>query len=400
MIPEADARQAIFPAGHGTSTAGIARLLGHDRKTIAAYLPGRREPGQPRARTDAFAPFAAYAWQRAADDRHLRRSGLHREVTALGYTGSYSAFTRETRGQDTFTGCWTCSPRPSREPPPRRYPPQLPARVAPVAGETISSYLARLAAAAHVPVGNITGCLPPWFATRAFACDDLNGNSLPRPGDAAYLAALAGISENALRHALPALSLAHGDPRPPVRAARSCQRCTARHGQREPVPVHYPAHQRTCPRHQAWLGRRIQIDIAAVPEITTASRQASRLARTHGIARLVLAEATARQERPGGPDARRRAAELARASPDLSPWHPDTAEAAAYPETIKAAAALLRTPGALPTGPDQLSQPATSNQRANLPVTTAPAPLPIKKAHPGQEGGPGLDICHRTAAAA
>ena len=77
--------------------------------------------------------------------------------------------------------------------------------------------------------------------------------------------------------------------------------------------------------------------------------KASRLAREHGITRLVLAETTARQETASGPAARRRAAALALATP---PRHPDTAEAAAYPETVKVAAALLRTPGALPGGPE------------------------------------------------
>lgn len=352
MIPEASARQAIALAGRGTGVAGIARLLGHDRKTIRTYLGGHRAPGQPRAGTDAFAPFAAYARQRAADDPHLRRTGLHREITALGYTGSYPSFNRELRGRGIITGCGICRPRQPQKPPPPQHPPQLPAPVAPIAGETVSSYLARLAAASHIPVANITGCLPSWFAARTAACDDLNSNSLPRPGDAAYLAALTGISGNDLCRALPALALAYGGPRPPVRSATACHRCAARHGHHDPVPVHLPAHQRACERHRTWLGRAIHIDITAASDITTASRQASQLARKHGITRLVLAETTARQDSVGTPDARRRAETLAQASPSLDPQHPDTAEAAAYPETIKATARLLRTPGALPGGPD------------------------------------------------
>ena len=124
----------------------------------------------------------------------------------------------------------------------------------------------------------------------------------------------------------------------------ACRRCAARHGQRSPVPVHIPAHQRACRRHRTWLGRAIQIDLTAAPDIIAASRHASRLAREHGITRLVLAEATARQKAAGRPAARRRAAALALASPGLDPGHPDTAEAAAYPETIKMAAAILSAP--------------------------------------------------------
>lgn len=240
MIPETDARQAITLAGQGTSVAGIARRLGHDRKTIRTYLTGHRVPGQPRTRTDGYAPFAAYILQRASDDRHLRGTGLHREITALGYTGSYPAFTRDLRSHGIITGCGICRPRQPRKPPPSQHPPQLPAHVAPLTGETISSYLARLAAASHLPAANITGCLPAWFASRAAACDDLNGNSFPRPGDAVYLAALTGISENSLRHALPALALAYGSPRPPGRVTRSCRRCATRHGQHGPGPGPLP----------------------------------------------------------------------------------------------------------------------------------------------------------------
>jgi hypothetical protein len=352
MIPEHDARQAVALAGQGTSTAAIAVLLSHDRKTIRTYLSGQRAPGQPRARTDALDPFTAYARQRAADDRHLRTTGLHHEIAALGYAGSYSSFTRELRSHGIITGCGICRPRAPQSPPPPQHPPQLPAHAAPITGETVSSYLARLAAASHLPTGNITSCLPPWFAARAAACDDLNSNSHPRPGDIAYLAALTGISATALRRALPALALAYGDPRPPVRSASACHRCAARHGQHDPVPVHLPAHQRACARHRTWLGRVIQIDVTAAPDITAASTQASRLARKHGITRLLLAEATARPDSAGTPDARRQAGVLALASPGLDPQHPDTAEAAAYPETIKAAAKLLRTPGALPGGPE------------------------------------------------
>jgi hypothetical protein len=351
MIPETDARKAIDMAGQGQNVSEIARHLGHDRKTIRIYLNGHRAPGQPRPHADSFAPFAAYVRQRAADDPHLRSTGLHREAAALGYAGSYSAFTRELRGHGITAACGTCrkwkpiAPAQARE----RHPGPLPFRTAPAGGETIASYLARVAAASHLPADAITGCLPSWFAGRSAACDDLAATGQAQPADIRHLAALTGTSETALRHALPALA---SGGRPPVRATLACRRCAARHGQREPFPVHYPAHQRTCRRHRTWLGRIIQIDITTAPDITAASKKASQLAREHGITRLVLAETAARQGTTGDQDARQRAAALALASPGLDPGHPDTAEAAAYPETVKAAAALLRTPGALPSGPE------------------------------------------------
>jgi hypothetical protein len=353
VIPEADARKAIDLAGQGQNVSEIARQLGHDRKTIRIYLNGHRAPGQPRPHADSFAPFAAYIRQRAADDPHLRSTGLRREAAALGYTGSYSAFTRELRGHGIAAACGTCrkwkpdAPAPVRD----RCPGPLPFRTAPASGETIASYLARTAAGSSLPAGVVAGCLPPWFAARAAACDDLAATGQPQPADIRHLAALTGTSETALVHALPALRAGRSE-RPPVRATLSCRRCAARYGQDSPVPVHIPAHQRACQRHRTWLGRAIQIDITSAPEITTASRNASRLAREHGITRFVLAETTARQDAIGGPEARQRATTLALASPGLDPGHPDMAEAATYPETVKAAAALLRTPGALPGGPE------------------------------------------------
>lgn len=352
MIPETDARQAIALAGQGANVSEIARRLGHDRKTIRIYLNGHRAPGQPRPHADSYAPFAAYILQRAGDDRHLRGAGLHREITALGYAGSYSALTRELRGHGITAACRTCKPWQPVTPAREQRPELLPVSVAPVTGETISSYLARVAAGSHLPLSAITDVLPPWFAVRAAACDDIAKPGLLQPGDTRCLAALTGITQNALRHALPALAGHRDDGRPPVRSAAACRRCAARHGQHDPVPVHLPAHQRACERHRTWLGRAIQIDLTAAPDIITASKRASRLARHHGITRLVLAETTARQETAGRPDARRRAAALALASPGLDPGHPDTAEAAAYPETIKMAAALLNAPSALPAGPE------------------------------------------------
>lgn len=351
MIPEAAARKAIDLAGQGKNVSEIARELGHDRKTIRIYLNGHRAPGQPRPHADSFAPFAAYVRQRAADDPHLRSTGLHREAAVLGYAGSYSAFTRELRGHGITAACGTCrkwktiASAPARQ----RHPWPLPFRTAPLAGETIASYLARAAASSSLHPGAVAGCLPAWFAARAAACDDLAATGQPQPGDIGHLAVLTGTSETALRHALPALA---GGERPPVRATFACRRCAAARGQHAPVPVHIPAHQRTCRRHRTWLGHALQIDITAAPGIAAAAKKAVRLAREHGITRFVLAETIASRATIGGTAARRRATAIALASPGLDPGHPDTAEAAAYPETIKAAAMLLRTPGALPGGPE------------------------------------------------
>ena len=312
MIPETSALQAIALAGQGQNVSEIARHLGHDRKTIRIYLNGHRAPGQPRPHADSFAPFAAYVRQRADDDPHLRSTGLHREAAALGYAGSYSAFTRELRGHGITAACGTCrkwkpiAPAQARE----DCPGPLPFRTVPLGGETIASYLARVAAASHLPAGAITGCLPPWFAARAAACDDLAATGQPQPADIRHLAALTGTSETALRHALPALA---AGGRPPVRATFACQRCAARHGQRNPVPVHIPAHQRACrtaphldrphhpDRHHHGPGhhRRQQESVPARPRVRHHQARTRRDHRPPGHHRRPGCPATRRGARPG-----------------------------------------------------------------------------------------------------
>ena len=107
------------------------------------------------------------------------------------------------------------------------------------------------------------------------------------------------------------------------------------------------AHQRACVRHWIWLGRAIQIDLTAVPEIIHAHQDAFRLACRYGVTRFVLAEVTVRQQAAatpvdGCPHVQRRIAVLASSNPGLDSGHPDTTEAAAYPETIAMAAEVLR----------------------------------------------------------
>lgn len=351
MIPQRSAEQAITLADQGWNLSAIARHLGHDRRTIRIYLNGRRKPGQPRSHTHSFAPFASYAARRLRDDPHLRAWGLHRELTELGYRGSYSALTRELRNSGIATTCPACEHRPhsaySRAPI-NRSRQSLPMRVAPLAGETIASYLGRLAAVNHLPVSVLLTHLPPWFTARTVTHDDLTGAARANGADVESLAALSGLTATTLLHALPGFRSGPDNGRPSVRATHACLRCAARHGHTEPIPVHLSAHQRLCARHRFWLGNTTGIDLAATPEIIHAQRLASRLARRYTGPRLMLAEATALQQiianrqDDGPPDLiRRRITALASANPPLAFDHPDLIEAATYPETISNAADAL-----------------------------------------------------------
>jgi transposase len=94
----------------GWSISAIARHVGHDRKTVRAYLSGEREVGvRERAELDPFDEFEAYVRQRLADDPHVWATVLFAEVTALGYERAYATFTRQVRDRGLRPHCEPCS---------------------------------------------------------------------------------------------------------------------------------------------------------------------------------------------------------------------------------------------------------------------------------------------------
>ena len=94
----------------GWSISAIATHLGHDRKTIRAYLNGERRPGERRpARPEAMTDFLAYCRQRLADDPHLWSTTLFDEVVDLGFGGSYQAFTASIRRHELRPRCAACA---------------------------------------------------------------------------------------------------------------------------------------------------------------------------------------------------------------------------------------------------------------------------------------------------
>ena len=106
--------EALFK--RGWTISAIARHLGRDRKTVRAYLSGKRTPGVRRRWTpEVFEPFAAYVGQRLADDRHVWASTLFDEVVELGYPGSYPSFTRALRDRELRPACPACAAGQHRE---------------------------------------------------------------------------------------------------------------------------------------------------------------------------------------------------------------------------------------------------------------------------------------------
>jgi len=110
MLTREDDVDAHALRRQGWTISAIARHLGHDRKTIRAYLFGGRVAGQ-RASTaeDPLGPYVGYLRQRLTDDPHVWATVLFDEVVALGFDKSYPSFTRGLRTHRLRPHCEPCS---------------------------------------------------------------------------------------------------------------------------------------------------------------------------------------------------------------------------------------------------------------------------------------------------
>ena len=97
------------------SISAIARHVGRDRRTVRAYLDGKRQVGvRALAGDDAFARYLTYCTARLREDPHLWATALFDEVTALGYDRSYPSFTRALRLRGVRPVCEPCHPAKGR----------------------------------------------------------------------------------------------------------------------------------------------------------------------------------------------------------------------------------------------------------------------------------------------
>jgi len=109
MLTREDDVDAHALRRQGWTISAIARHLGHDRKTIRAYLTGGRVAGQRASSTeDPLGPYVAYLRQRLADDPHVWATALFDEVVALGFDRSYPSFTRGLRTHRLRPHCESC----------------------------------------------------------------------------------------------------------------------------------------------------------------------------------------------------------------------------------------------------------------------------------------------------
>ena len=102
----------------GWTVSAIARHLGHDRKTIRAYLSGERVAGQRAPAASAADPLGAfvdYLRQRLADDPHVWAVVLFDEAVRLGFDRSYPTFTKGLRRHRLRPHCEPCSASTGRD---------------------------------------------------------------------------------------------------------------------------------------------------------------------------------------------------------------------------------------------------------------------------------------------
>jgi len=110
MLSEEDDVDIHALKRQGMTISEIARRTDHDRKTIRAYLSGRRTPGErKRADPDPFDVFVDYATARLTEDPHLWAATLLDELRPLGFQGSYQTLTRQVRDRGLRPACTACA---------------------------------------------------------------------------------------------------------------------------------------------------------------------------------------------------------------------------------------------------------------------------------------------------
>ena len=253
----------------------------------------------------ATATLADYSRRRLTEDPDLRPNTLFNELKQRGLQASRATFYRELQ-QFRQSGAPRSHPdrnllldlvnrsRPLGSP--DEHAVVLPRPVTPITGESLSSYLSRLARANHLTLAEVLAVLPSWFSTKINNPDELSQHHMLVPGTDDALSALARLVRSTpqrIAQALPAFGATHTSG--PVRATTACHRCTARRGVGEPVPVHLPVHLKVCTRHGIWLSDTGQpnLDVTACPDIITAQQRADRLLRRCTPAQLVLAHEAA-----------------------------------------------------------------------------------------------------------
>ena len=225
--------------------------------------------------------------------------------------------------------------------PPTRQPQPFPLPVpdSPVTGETLASFLSRLATANRTSLDVLLDRLPSWFRIKTRWHDDRwQHEQLTAWADdaAACLAVVSGSTIAAVKNALPAFGEKR---RQPVRAVTACRLCTTALRIRQPVPVHLPAHYQVCLRHGIWLSGpgTPQFSVRVCPDILDAERRARRLLRRCTAEQLIYSTIQAPAGRTDREWKRRTTALIeSNPRPVTESGPQELFQAAAYPDAIAA----------------------------------------------------------------
>jgi transposase len=106
MLTEEDDVEIHALAKRGWSISAIARHTGRDRKTVRAYLRGKRH--KRKRPPSCLEPYRDYLVARFADDHHVLATVLHRELAGLGFDRSYQTLVRELRRLELRPTCSAC----------------------------------------------------------------------------------------------------------------------------------------------------------------------------------------------------------------------------------------------------------------------------------------------------
>ena len=252
-------RKSPVPDGSRHDRAGTSPGRRRNGDAHAAPRPGRADRG--RARGGKSIPRSPRPTATARHDPRLRPRAAHpgrtrgpgQRIRALSPTAATGLPTTRTCGPphcwpsfpswastvpgQRSTGHWntpasrrtrarTATPRVAKYSPPSPgrspQPFPLPKPAAPVASETLTSFLGRLAAVNRTSPGALLDILPHWFRVKARWHDRWQpARLIPWADDAAArLAVISGSTTAAIKAVLPAFGGKHGRP---LRAAIACQ---------------------------------------------------------------------------------------------------------------------------------------------------------------------------------
>lgn len=172
---------------------------------------------------------------------------------------------------------------------PGELPRALPVTAPLFGGETLGSYLTRLAQDNALRTRALLSRIHPSLAHQEITPMT---DTAARWPSAAFdrLTALTGRRQEHLAAAIPALCDAFrgATPSGPTGFMRACCRCAAAKNITVLIYLRARPHDRLCTRHRRWLRALRDIDISALPEITAAQRRHDRAARHHDA--LLLAD--------------------------------------------------------------------------------------------------------------